>query len=362
MANFNRSNNTYRVEVVTYSSAQELQLMLLGDDPPDIIDWNYTGWLEDTPSLELYAAKGYLADLEPLFEADEELSLSDFIPSIVNVVRGRTNGLYSMPANFYMTVMSVPVEYVEGLEQWTYGDMLAVAKQLPEDVALWGYVSQRDALDTFLRTGVSQFADITTGHCSFQNQTFYDLLELCGNYFPEKCDESYTEPAGGSVIRCESVMGRMGQFASDVLRNLEPQGRTLIGAPGTAGNGFEAIFYDEFSICTLGDQQEAAWEFLRTLYGYEYQSGAARSVCAVREDAFHEREDQYLEYNGSCTPEESQMARELVYDVGAIRNYTSPVIPIVLEEAEAYFAGDKTAEQVAEIIESRVKIYLSEQS
>jgi len=35
---------------------------------------------------------------------------------------------------------------------------------------------------------------------------------------------------------------------------------------------------------------------------------------------------------------------------------------MVREEAAAFFAGDKTAEQVAEIIESRVKIYLSEQS
>jgi hypothetical protein len=33
----------------------------------------------------------------------------------------------------------------------------------------------------------------------------------------------------------------------------------------------------------------------------------------------------------------------------------------VIEEAEALFTGDKTAEQVAEMTQSRVSIYLSEQ-
>jgi ABC-type glycerol-3-phosphate transport system substrate-binding protein len=37
------------------------------------------------------------------------------------------------------------------------------------------------------------------------------------------------------------------------------------------------------------------------------------------------------------------------------------VISILWEEAQGYFAGDKTAEQAAENIQSRVSIYLAEQ-
>ncbi len=34
---------------------------------------------------------------------------------------------------------------------------------------------------------------------------------------------------------------------------------------------------------------------------------------------------------------------------------------IILEEAEAYFRGDKTADEAAEIIQKRIQLYLEEQ-
>ena len=39
----------------------------------------------------------------------------------------------------------------------------------------------------------------------------------------------------------------------------------------------------------------------------------------------------------------------------------SPAISIVKEEAAAFFAGDKSAEEVAKIVQNRVSIYLAEQ-
>lgn len=39
----------------------------------------------------------------------------------------------------------------------------------------------------------------------------------------------------------------------------------------------------------------------------------------------------------------------------------SPAISIVKEEAAAFFAGDKSAEDVAKIVQNRVSIYLAEQ-
>lgn len=35
---------------------------------------------------------------------------------------------------------------------------------------------------------------------------------------------------------------------------------------------------------------------------------------------------------------------------------------IIQEEAQAYFAGDKTAQEAAELIQNRVKLYVSENS
>lgn len=361
MASFNRSSDTYRVEVVTFSTAEELQLMMLSEDAPDIISWSKA--LEVMPSLELYAKKGYLADLGALIEEEPELSLNDFIPSVVELATERTSGLYAMPVQFYLITLLGDTEYVGTETGWSIGDMLAVAEGLPEDKNLWNYVIQTEALSSFLSGGGNQFVDMVNMTCDFQNQEFYDLLRLCRDYFPASPEEeAYMNPTGDGMLTGEGTLGRMGQFASDILRNLEASGQTIIGYPGDPGNGFTMIFTDEFSICALGDQQQGAWEFLRTLYTYDYQYAAGRAWSSVREDVFNAREDWYLEVNGSCTEEESLAARELVYGVKSLRNYTNPVNAIVVEEAAAYFSGDKSAEDVAAIIENRVKIYLSEQS
>lgn len=360
IANFNRTSKTHRVEGVTYSTPEELQTMVLSGDAPDIISWNRT--LDVMPSMEQYAAKGYLTDLEPLMDQDPELSKEDFIPNILELAIARTGGLYVLPGQFHLTTLIGKTEYVGSGFGDSFGEMLVVAEQVPEDMCLFAYESQRGMLNIMLADTLDRFVDREEMTCDFCNQDFYDLLQLCRDHFPTEVGEDYIAPAGGSVLEFTSVLGRMGQFASDVLRDLETSGRCFVSFPGDEGNGFSVTFYEEYSICALGDQQEAAWAFLKTMYSYDFQYAAGTIFHPIREDAFREREDWYLEVNGSCTEEESLAARELVYGAKRLRSVSSPVIPIVLEEADAYFAGDKTAEQVAQILESRVKIYLSEQS
>lgn len=358
---FNRTSSEYRVGVETYSSAEDLNKEILAGNAPDLIDWNSTAWLEDTPSMTIYAQRGYLTDLTPLFDADEELSTEDFIPSILELMQAHTGGFYVAPLNFYFITLSASKDYVDGPLS-TFSDLLACAQAMPEDMCLMEYESQSEMLDFFLRSSIGRFADLRAGTCDFEAQEFYDLLTLCRDYCPAETGENYTPPAGGALLTSEANLGRLGQFASDVMRPLEEQGRTLIGFPGAGGSGVTIIVNDAISICAMGQQQEGAWQFLRTLYSYDFQYGRGSVMTAVRSDAFNAREDWYLEANGSCTQEESLAARQLIYDAETLRSNDSPIVPIVLEEAAAFFNGDKSAQDVAQIIQNRVAIYLGEQS
>lgn len=357
MNQFNRASDTYRVEVETYGSAQDLQLKLSAGDVPDLLYWDQ-GTLENGPSISLLAKNGYLADLEPLFDADPELSTEDFIPNLLELAKSQADGLYAMPIEFYYVTLTGQKEYVGDSTGWTVSDMIAAAQRLPEDMEVWEYMSQWDMLDMILRCNLSNFMDVGAGTCQFETQEFYDILNFSRDYFPSEVGEDYT-PSGNAMLTGEGAMGRVGQFASDVLRPLEEQGRTLIGYPGAGDSGLSIIFYQEMSIFAQGSQQEGAWEFLRTLYSYDYQYGC---WSAVRADAFSAREDWYLEVNGSCTKEESQAARELVYQATQLRETTYPCSDLILEEVQAFFAGDKSAEETARLIQNRVEIYLAEQS
>ena len=362
MNQFNRASADYRVEVETYSSAEELNLMILSGDAPDIIDWSSTGWLESPASMAIYAKRGYLRDLTPLLAEDPDYSESDFIPNILVLSKERTGGFYTLPLSFYFHTFSMSREYVGDNDSWNFSDLLAAAQRAPEGMTLLEYGTQQDMLDMLLSGGMNRFVDLLDGTCDFRNQEFYDLLTVCRDYCPAETGENYTPPAEGTLLTGEGSLGRLGQFASDVMRPLEEQGRVLIGYPNAGGSGVSIIFNEDMAICALGQQQEGAWEFLRTLLDYDFQYKYSSITCSVRQDAFHDKEDAYLKYNGSCTPEESQAARELVYEAANCRTNDSPIVPIVLEEAAAFFNGDKTAEAVADIIQNRVEIYLGEQS
>lgn len=360
---FNQQNPDYRLEVVTFSSATELNLMLTSGDAPDLIYNSYTAWLDEPISPALLAKKGYLEDLESYFEQDEDLSLSQLMPNVVEIERNRNGGLYALPLAFYVTGLTAPMEYAGENSDWSISDALNAARNMPEDMDFWSYMSQEEALNSLFGACAGQLVDIETGECNFQTQSFYDLLTLCRDYFPSAIGENTTEASGGSLISGFGTMGRLGQFYTDTLRPLEEQGEIIYSYPGSTGTGLNVVFMDQFSICSQSQHKDIAWEFLKSLYSYDFQYSFGSVIISLRQDVVNDREDAYQQmYPEDLSREESQYIRDLVSSSTNYRDMESPVFAIVSEEAASFFAGDKSAEDVAEIIENRVKIYLSEQS
>lgn len=89
------------------------------------------------------------------------------------------------------------------------------------------------------------------------------------------------------------------------------------------------------------------------------------NVFPVREDAF-DRNISGAFYNSrgelaTMSGEEKESLRKLV-DNAYLHTYRiyDPTYDIVWEECGAYFAGDRTAWETAEIIQNRVQLYLDE--
>jgi ABC-type glycerol-3-phosphate transport system substrate-binding protein len=360
ISQFNMASDTYRVEVETFSSNTELSRMLLTGDAPDLIYWSYVAWLDDPATPSMYAKRGYLTDLDTLLDADADLSQEDFIPSILALAREQTGGLYAIPLSYYFTTLTAQSDYLGGRTSWTISDMLEIAKTLPEDMDFWSYNSQNGILETLMEACLGDFVDELQGTCDFETQEFYDLLTLCRDYFPPETGEDYV-PADQSLVQGGSSAGGLAFYVQEVLETAEASGQTIIGYPDAGDNGASIVFYDQMSVCALGQQQEGAWLFLRTLLGYDFQYNV-RVLQSIRQDALQDRMDWHLTYNDSVTPEELQTAADMIYNATHLRDLNSSVLPIVEEEAAAFFNGDKTAQDVAKILNSRVSIYLGEQS
>ena len=351
---FNRSSSEYRIEVVTFGSATDLQLLMQSNTPPDLICWDGDG-LESPPSARLYAAKGYLTDLEPLLEQDEEFSLDDLIPRCVELLRETYGGMYVLPSSFYARTIMAPSDYVGNDMGWTLEEFCDMANSLPEDVTLWS--SGGDTLlSMILSTNGSRFVDYDAGTCDFENQTLIDILNVCR----DRCTE--VEDTEDDMLQVIPVMGRFAQFAVDNLLPAEAAGKTMIGYPGAEGNGMCLTFQQCMSITASAKHPDAAWQFLRMFLSDDVQKQAGM-FSPVRASVYQDLENNAVKNNpDEATQEEYAEAIAMPYHAGCVMVYDDPAAEIALEEAAAFFAGDQTAEDTASVIQSRVSIYLGEQS
>ena len=60
------------------------------------------------------------------------------------------------------------------------------------------------------------------------------------------------------------------------------------------------------------------------------------------------------------TDEDIAKVKEIINAADTSCNYEEEIYSMVLEEAEAFFSGQKSAKEVADIIQSRVSIYVKE--
>lgn len=347
---FNRTNPDYRIEIETYDSAEALQLMMTTELPPDLIVFGSTLGTNG-PSQQLYASKGYLEDLDTFFDRDPELQETDFLSNVLAAFRRDSGQLYSIAPEFYVETAYVSAEYAAAAPDWTIESIYELMCSLPEDSCFIDTGYPDLAVSFFLSYCVDQFVNVADCSCDFQNQSFYDLLYLCR----DNC--GLGTPVSNSLL----LDGSISSTLTDGL-SLMDSSRSVVGYPGAPGNGAAIHCSAEFSIVSTSQVQDGAWEFLRTLLTEDFQSEVTGTMLPIRQDSFQLHLETMAQRNPDIPSEEFTALAELIQGACYRVRSSSPVITIVQEEASAFFAGDKTAEDVAAIIENRVRIYLSEQS
>ena len=63
----------------------------------------------------------------------------------------------------------------------------------------------------------------------------------------------------------------------------------------------------------------------------------------------------------ATTQEQADQLRQAIADTTKLMNYDMSIADIVTEQAAAYFSGQKSAEEVAKLIQSKANIYINEQ-
>ena len=409
---YNRHNDKYRIEVTDYSEYNsdeagwdagltKLNTEILSGNVPDIFclqELNYTQ----------LASKGILEDLYPYIDADPELSRDDFFPNIMKAmeVDGK---LYRTVSGFMINSVIGSASVVGDEPGWDYNAFNAalaeMRERVPECTAFDQYVTRDGILQTCLALDMESFVDWTTGKCSFDNDQFVQLLQFA-NSFPAEFDWEHYEWSAEESTEDRLAQGKqmLVQTAAysidDIFYNNYPQflgGKiTYVGYPTVSGTGNMINLTEaSYAMSSKTPYKEAVWDFLRTFFTKQFQSGIYTLTSRV--DVFEDKAQaattiEYqkdengkfaLDEDGEKIPvarammwdqtqnksipiyaleqEQVDQIRDLILSTTKVGDYNQEILNIVSEQAAPYFEGQKSAEEVARLIQSKVNIYVNEQ-
>lgn len=395
VVDFNKNNEEYRIRIEDYSSLygddsdymagiNRLNADIVAGKIPDIL------LIDSSMPVDSYISKGLFEDIKPYIEADEELDMNDFLPNIIEAysVDGK---LYQVVPSFMIHTLLVKTSDVGNRKGWSVGDVREILASKPEGTEFFTYVTRDQILrDCIITDG--QFINWKTGQCNFNAEGFIELLEFAAT-FPEEVDNTAYDDDYWMNYESQWREGRVlcQQTTLADFRNYNYTAKgsfgepvTMIGYPVNEGNGSAIIANTQLAMSSKSKNKEGAYSFLRYFLTDEYQQeleyGYPVSIRRLDEmagdamtvETYTDENGQVIEapeiyyLNGMeieiqpMTQAEADALKADLLSVTKTYTYDEKLMQIIDEETAAFFSGQKSAREVAEIIQSRVQIYVNE--
>ena len=393
VVNFNKTNTKYRIAIKDYSTYQtmddytagytQLNNDIIAGKMPDILV------VDSNVKVDNYIAKGLIADVGKLIESDPELSQLEYMQNVFEAYKiGGT--LYHVIPSFSVNTVMGKKSIVGDRTGWNMEEYLELAKDLPEGGTMMGQVVR----DTFFRQIMqycgTDFIDMATGKCSFNSQEFINMLEYAKT-LPEEMeyDEDYWMNYESQYRQNRTFLMTTYIYSiKDMNYNINGffgEDVSFIGFPNESKNGSVVTADNSYVLSSRSEDLEGAWEFVRYYLTEEYQNSEnldyrlpvlksafmENTKTATEKPYYIDGDGNKVEYeetfymNGENIPIEPMTQRQVdeivafIESVNRTQYYDEDVINIITEEVAPFFAGQKTAADVAGIIQNRVGLYIS---
>ncbi len=387
---FNRSQGQYHIDVADYDSLTDLYNAILTKEAVDII--NLSG-----VDVESLSRQGIFEDLMPYLERFQDLAPSDFVEGLLDTYT--VNGLLAgIPERFRLETLGGDRGLLEGEPGLTLERLFAIAERNPEALPV-GEVTKEEVMRYLMMFNQDAFIDWETGECRFDSAQFREVLEFA-NRFPDTLETVPGEDSlprkthDGRVLFAIYNMGSLGAF--QYFEGLFGETAAFVGFPTGDGKGGTLLYpRNAFGITAMSQCKEGAWEFIESILEpgqtermepeqvyreYSYYDDAFPSLkrsldiiaeYAIEDDRIWAEEGHsfggriyddgwFMEFH-AVTREEIDAVLALVKDAKPFRSAEGDeIIKIIGEEAPAFYSGQKSLEDVAEVIQSRVRIYVNE--
>ena len=391
---FNKQSDKYRIVVKEYGDesmsyadrAALLNADLTSGNAPDIIDLEYSAL-----SLEEMVAAGVLEDLTPYLDGDDIITREDYVENALRAYE-RDGKLYGIMSCFGISTLVGKVSDVGEGSTWTVDEVLALVDSKESGVEIFNYADRTNVLHKMCALNEELFIDRENGTCDFSSEDFYKILEFASR-FPQEYEYDPNAPSeiekirsGKLLLLAESITS-VSQYQMYEDEFGEPV--NFIGYPTFGKSGLTLVPNSTtVAMHASSKNKEGVWEFIRfnltekrqenmwtANAGFPILKSALDKVLAeAMEDEYYEDEDGNKKLTSkstwttgdftvevyAATKEQVDRIREMIDTAQPGKIMEEKLYDIIREEAQAYFDGQKSAEDVAALIQNRVQTYLDE--
>ena len=421
---YNKTNDEYRINVIDYSEyatdddynagVTKLTTEIISGSVPDI-------FLTSNLPIDKYAAKGVIADLNTFMDGGNGLSRDYFVPQVMSALE-KDGKLYELPTSFSVQTAYALSSIASQYDTWNVAAVQDAMTQLQEGATVFsnGWTKNM-ALSNCLSRNLSAFVDWTTGKCEFDSEAFQQLLAFC-NSFPAETsdgdgaiayassadiavDDAMWDSDATRITNGKQLMSTIGMYSFDsYIWNVYAirDKITFTGYPTEDGSGSSFELQMPMAISSVTKYPDAAWDFVCSIikkmntidennyyYGFPISQAAfdAEMTDIMTEQYQLDENGEQVDWDGDGEPDkairgsyETMENGETVYKdvyaltqedidqiLGVISNthsvydYDQEILDIITDEVAAYFAGDKDVQTTANMIQSRVNLYVQEQ-
>jgi len=363
---FNSQNEEYRIETIAYVDMQSLHLAMLGGVVPDIVV------AQQSESLSIFESSGLLQDLYPFMETDTDFHKEDYFDNIFSL--SESNGkLFKFPTSFIIQGLVGLTSQIGDITGWTVQDADAALLLQGESQCFGQGLPMSYLLDQCVRNSLTTFIDYETNTCSFDSEEFCELLQWSKeNGRPDdQSDQGYD--IENPLLTEAGIVSPVGyaRFASDFQEPI-----SIVGYPSPTKNSAMCFLFLQLGITTGTKNPDVCWDFLKMFVSEDAQRKVVEDwfLFSVRKSIFEEQLEVAMhpeEFNSDpdvenelipLDEESAQDLRDLIDGLNTMYPFDESVMQIIMEEAPAYFYDQKSAEDVAALIQNRVQTLVYERA
>ena len=340
--------------------------ILSGEGPDVLVNFSESSSFQTANVME---------DLNPYLDGPDGISREVYFDNVFRA-QEKNGQLFHMPIRFSLEGLLVNTDYISNTTGWTFDEFEEAASKMPDDVGFMEGLLYKDFLKMLLSSTMSSFVDYQNKTVDFQNDSMKKYLQMAKKYGVEHLsgDEGIYMYYNGDKLMSDTNMSDIKfqngliamrretlDYYDEIGVYKDYNACTFLGYPSLEGSGAAIKSFLSIGIVSSSKYKDLAWDFLRAFLEFPGDREFYDTPFPVNRKTFETESQRRLQHHSPYfTEEEYNEVKEMIENAKTTFCYDAAMIDVITEEAAAYFAGDRTEDEVLKNIQNRCDLIVKE--